>query len=131
MEYAAPALYWFAVAGAGGACLKHWLTPETMLRELTPVAFRGGATLSPEGRWWGSYAAGAMNLGIFVNGVWVGLYGDRVARQGHLLGTAALFAGFAAAWATQGHTTGMKNHRAQAVKVTCIGALILTGFLLQ
>ena len=131
MEYAPPALYWFAVVGAGAACLKHALTPYSTLQELTPVALRPNQTISAEGRWWGGYAAASMNLGVFVNGVWVGLYGDRIARQGHLLGTAALFGGFAYAWAMHGHTTGKINHRQQTLKVIAIGALILAGALIQ
>ena len=87
-------IFWFCVAGAGIAALKHLLRPLDVIKvascysqsrrpdngapcqEFTPVALRNeGKDISPEALWWGSIAFSAMNLGFFTVGLWSGIKG--------------------------------------------------------
>ncbi|XXQ38906.1 DUF4267 domain-containing protein [Plasmodiophora brassicae] len=134
-EIAPEAIFWFGVAGAGAAALKHLLAPHRSLEGLTPVALRRDdkdhVVLSPEAHWWGGYAFSAMNMGLCATGVWAGVKSSPVAKQGYLLGVAVLFDAFAVSWLFRGHMTGKPDYVKQGLKVAALGTLFSVGFFMM
>jgi hypothetical protein len=121
-------IFWFAVAGAGAASLKHFFNPSKSLKELTPVSFSDNGKLEPASLFWGSYAFSAMNLGYCTVGLWAGYTGSWEAKQAVLLGTGVLFEAFSIAWFTNGQITLKKDYKRQGTKVGLFGLLFLSGF---
>lgn len=137
MDRLGDAIFWFAVAGAGVAGVRHMTSTLPIVSELTPIAISRGekpnddSSLSPGIRWWAGYAFSCMNLGFCSIGLYAGLSADSlVAKRAFLLGTAVMFVAFAFAWFTKGgEITGNLNFVRQSVKIGAFGILFFLGFL--